>query len=661
MESVGNTSYRILGTSPKHIFRGTPVDTTGYNSVQSIIVSDKAGILSLEFSMDNKIWDTSYSYTYPSVDISIGSALIQSHQIDARYFKCMYTNTSGEAQTIFRLQNILNESQPVTNYTEVINNINDIIQDLIPPPAPDLSDWDGSRPTGVNGKLAFDNTYPIINYVSSSVSVDNSWIQSSKRLGIYSATNTQDITGVLNYQVPQEAGVPNPAYIAQSFGDANKGHLLLYINGIVASDIDLTDVSEHVTTGTGFNISTSSASKYPNGKSYEPYQNRTGSWLVKANDIRLLNGYNYIYVVHTSTGESSFTRTLDRFEFIIDAETVATTFNASIPSYLFTGEKKLSGISYYTGGTINYDISISNLYRNTYYIGNAITFNDVTPSLLSVPSGIELPVCVGNENKVYQPVSSISFNVLTPRKRRLNESISINTTARRTVQNTVTGGNVAISNIYLDNYPASSTNIFEGFTDEVYRLQNLLYYDSITDITNDIWDSSTSLSSNNGLQVYNDTLIYPRTNFSNTGDATKNINFGISARNYSVCTGDRIYVRYFRQVSPTTGNFVMNIGGAGGTFVKLTDPLGTTGIYVEFKGPTQTGWLDAYSNFATNNWSNGNGGRNATGGAGRAFGVNWGLTLGTRNTANTGGYIVLKITVSSGFTGYFNNITFTFS
>ena len=107
----------------------------------------------------------------------------------------------------------------------------------------------------------------------------------------------------------------------------------------------------------------------------------------------------------------------------------------------------------------------------------------------------------------------------------------------------------------------------------------------------------------------------------------------------------------------------MTIDGSG-TFVALGTSLTGNNIHVEMKAPgsstQETGWLDCYSDFATNQWADGNGGRNSTAGAGRAMGTAWGLTIGTKTTANTSGYIILRITVGASFTGYFDTITFSF-
>jgi hypothetical protein len=573
-----------------------------------------------------------------------------------------------------------------------VDRFNEILKSLVPPPAPILSDWSGSKSgTVANGKLSFDNNFPIPGFTYStatsstiqSVAVDGIWTASGKRLGI-SPENGGDLTGILNNQVVQHTGTPNPAYVAKSFGDANLGSLILYINGVSVSTINLTNISAINNTSSntvsGFSVSAATASKFPGGDSFDTWMNRTGTWLVKGNDNRLVRGYNYIHVLHTS---SSFNRTLSRFEFIIDHNTNLTSItNPTISSYTFTGSKFLSGVEYFTGGSLRYDVTIDNLYRNTYYSGiDAITFADtsggLTTPILNTNSTISLANSNGNSAKQFkisnsdQNGSSMTFSVIASGKRRHNEAIGLNVTARRTIQGNTMGGSVLINNVFLDNVPiTTTTDLYEDFVDERYRLKNtdgLFQYDTYGLIPNNIWQSTQSLISNtsgwsNGLQVVNGELIYPTFNYSNVGDITTNLNFGKNLTNYSTSIGNRVYIRYFRQVSPTTGNFKMVINGSNGNFVALTTALINNNIHVEIKAPglsnRETGWLDAFSDFATDQWNNGNGARNAASGSGRLFGVDWGLTIGTKNTANTSGYVLIRITTSSTFTGKITDINF---
>ena len=128
-----------------------------------------------------------------------------------------------------------------------------------------------------------------------------------------------------------------------------------------------TNISSQNTTGggtlTGLSVSAATSSKFPLGAPYELFQNRTGAWRVNGDDPNLVNGYNYIYIQHKNLPE--FNRVLSRIEFIIDDDTTPTGFTGSTVTSLLSGSKYLSGINYYTGGSVKYDTQISNIYRNT--------------------------------------------------------------------------------------------------------------------------------------------------------------------------------------------------------------------------------------------------------------------------------------------------------
>jgi hypothetical protein len=580
---------------------------------------------------------------------------------------------------------------PTTPIGTAIDRFNELFLALVPAKAPDLSDWSGSRTGGVNGKLSFSTLFPISGYTpadtapTNPIIIDGTWTSSGKRLSIYASSSTVDISGVLNSQAAASATVPTPAYVALSFTDADLGTLTLNVNGTIVSTASLTTLTAiNNTSGntiSGFVLSAATASKFPIGTPFDQFKNRTGNWLLKYNDIRLRTGYNYVIAEHKF---STTTRTLTRYEFIIDHNTDNTTFSDNtITSFSLTGAKYLSGISYFTGGSLKYDLKIDNLYRNTYYSGgDAITFTDNsttgnagTNPILNTSAQYSLPPSVGDELKsiVFSSETSMgngtgsNFTILTSGVRRLNDPIGLYTTAKRTLQGTKQGGTSSITNVYLDNVIATSTNTFEGFDDEVKRLK-IGTYDLITDVSSGIWDSTQSLTTGNpfhdtGLQVFNGNLIYPVTNFSTPGSSVTNNNFGVGGTNYSSATGERSYYRYFYQASPSTANFKINIAGSGGTFVAAATSITGNQIKVEFKlpgsGTPTTGWLDAYNDFATNNWADGNGGRKGTL-PGRAFSTDWGLTVGTKNTSTSGGYVIVRITVAQGSAAIFTGLTFTF-
>ena len=601
------------------------------------------------------------------------------------------TTSIGPAEDGDYTDGLFTDFTPLTPIGTPIDRFNEILKFLVPPPSPVLSDWSGSKAGTLSaGKLSFSSGSPIAGatYTGADtapvnpIGVDGIWTASGKRINI-APFNGGDLTGILNYQVPVHTGVPTPAYVAQSFSDADTGYLYMYINGTLLSSatVDLSNLSSNVLGATsGFNLSSATASKFPGGDPFSNFWNRTGTWTVKSDNSLLGYGYNYVTVRHENLiAPGTFSRLLTRYEFVVDHNTTATSITSpTIASYLFTGSKYLSGVNFFTAGQVNYDVTIDNLYRNTYYAySDAITFTDQSgSSILNVTTTRGLANSAGNELKQFilsnadQEGSAMTFSVFSSGRRRLFQNVGLSVTAKRTVQSIASGGTALVGDVILDNVSATSTNFYEGFDDENYRLKNGLSYDTYGTIGSNAWDSNQSLIGGTagwttGLQVIGGTLIYPVTNFSTPGSLTVNPNFGNTQVNYSSASGDRVYIRYFRQVSPTTGNFTMTIGGSGGTFVPMSTSLTGNNIHVELKAPgsaaSETGWLDCYNDFATGQWNDGDGSRNSTAGAGRAFSTAWGLTIGTKNTANTSGYMLLRITVGSSFSGSITDITFTFS
>lgn len=566
---------------------------------------------------------------------------------------------------------------------DAIDDLNEFAAALAPPKAPALDDWsENTLAVQKDGKLSFDTANPIIGYnpadaggIPSPVAVDEEFNADGglfgKRLGITSRSGG-DVGGVLNDQVAADTGTPNPAYPADSFGDADKGEIRLIINGVTVSTLDLTNTSAQDSTSggtaSGLDISATFPSLFPQGDPLALFQNRTGTWLVLNSDLD--DGYNSIIVEHEVSGTE--TRTLDRFEVLVDADTTATTITSTVLDALaMTGSKKISGIDYHTGGNAEYDATVSNAYRNTYYKdADAITHQGTkcsAPQEALANSG-------GDESKV---VSIVDKTVtITPSGIRiLNSFIDLQTTVKRTVQAQVQAGLEQIDNILLDNVADGATDTFEDFNAESRRMPSDINFDTFGSFSTGMWDSEQSLDDGaagyiDGLQVIDGKLIYPgnvgglpsdfRTSNILNGSVFNDGGTKGSARDYSALTGDRTFYRWFKQVSPTVSNFLMNIAGSGGTFVPVTTSLTGNNIHVELRAPSQTGWMDCYQDFVTGQFGDGDGARNSTAGAGRAFGTAWGLTIGTKSTANTGGYMVVKITVGASFTGELTGITFSF-
>jgi hypothetical protein len=559
-----------------------------------------------------------------------------------------------------------------------IDRFNEVLGALAPPPAPNLTDYSGILSGDVSGNLSFDSTYTISGYVNADelqgginpgISRDNLWSISGKRLGVIATSANNDITGILNHQVVADSGSPNPSYPDDSFGDGDKGNLNLYINGVLVDTIDIesnlgAQDSTSGNTVSGFIVSAATSIKFPSGSELDLFQYRTGSYRVVADDVNLQNGYNWI-VVEQDLG--TVQRILTRWEFIMDDATDVTTFSAnSLSGLSMSGSKYLSGVEYYTNGTAIYTVTISNLYKNTYSDSNsAISFIEGNGSIPNQAIPV-LGAAVDNDINVnINSTFTISSGI-----RLIDDQISAQCNALRTVQATQLSPTGTILGILMDDTSSTSTMLIEDFNGESYRLKSNNNYDTYGVIVSNTWDSSISIADagpsgySDGLQVIGGDLVYPD-NSSYPGDFSSIVNGPVGNLDLSGATGTRVYYRYVRQISPTVANFVMNIQGSGGTFVSNVTALTGNNIQVYIKAPgaavQETGWLDAYENFATGFFNDNDGGRNAGEGAGRAFNTNWGLTIGTKNTANTDGYMLLKIVVGSNFTGIISGLTFTYS
>jgi hypothetical protein len=577
---------------------------------------------------------------------------------------------------------------PLTPVGTFASRVNDILLALLPPPAPHLSSWSQTTLSlSVAGKLGFDSTHTLAGYNNADsavppVSVDGLFVVSGNRLGISQAVGGSKLSGVLNYLVPAGPGVPDPAYPAQSFGDAEKGNLYLYINGVqMASSIDLTSTTSAIDTtsgGTlsGMNVSAQGTVVFPNGTPLDTFLYRTGTWTVVKSDLSL--GYNIIVITHQLNPLDI--QVLAGYEVVLDGNTTATSFNSETMYNPVQGSpKNISGIQYYQAGTVQYNININNAYMNTYSpAANAVSFtgnSNTYGTLLSAPYQA-LAACNGNVGQTVSVVGKTG-TVTSSGIRIINGPLTLTTTVLRTVQGTQTSGGSSIAGFLIDNVAATSTATSEPFTDENYRLNTNANYDLVSDVTTvgNIWDSSQSLLDGSaghttGMQVIGGSMVYPgaypsypsdfRTTNISQASPFNNGGVGGSGRNYTGLTGTRYYIRKFQQIAPTTANFILTVNGSGGTFVPIGTALTGNDIHVEMKLPATTGWMDCYADFITAEWADGDGARNAANGVGQAFNTPWGLTTGTLNTSTSGGYVIIRVSTASTFAGIFNSMTMQF-
>lgn len=563
----------------------------------------------------------------------------------------------------------------VTLIADAEQSVNEVLAALAPSPAPVYSAYNISQ-TGVNGKLSYGSSNPLAGVtsvtgigttapVSTAVDTDGSFTASGMRKGIF-GTSTTSWTGTLNSQVTAGAGTPSNAYPQYSFlCDNGQGNLYIYVNDDVVPKhtLDLSTFSSGNSlnaNGTGFsNVSALTSELFPNGTQFTLFKYRTANLVINTNDCR--DGWNWVRV--TQIVGASTRPTINYYgDFVRDANTTATTFSSeSMSSFAGSGSKYLSGIQYYTGGSATYTVTISNLYKNTYYSSSdALAYGNNSTPLQSVANE-SLGNSGGNTSLTVVPSKTVN---ITTSGIRLNptagSTITLKTTAKRTVQSTATSTGASVTNILVDNVSASSTITVEDFNDETYRLPSNSDFDAQATGTTGSWTSSNSIKDagsagyNDGLQVYNSTLVIPSINFSTITNGPSNLDYSTGV------SGTRTYYRFFTMATARS-NFTITVSGtATPRAYSYSMTNGTNDMKIAIKLPNSggegTGWMDPTALFATAAWTDGSGCLNSG-----TFSMNsaMSITVGTKSTGSptVNGKVFLRITVPQGWTGSLTTIS----
>ena len=604
---------------------------------------------------------------------------------------------------------------PSTPIGTPIDRFNEILKALVPPPAPDLNSWSVTNTSQfVSGKVSYTDAQAAspLGYVNTDSSPNGDVNQgglyavSGYRLGVTSKnTGTTTITGVLNSNVPANPSLPTAAYTVSAFGNGITGSIVLYLNSSTISSVDLASTyGSIITTGGvdgGLSLSAATASKFSNGNPFEFFWYRTGTYVVKKSSGFMNNGFNQITVKHILP---STTITLTSYEFLADDSVTPTSYGSPNFTSNFTptslNTKYLSGIRYYTSGSFLYSVLVDNAYKNTYYPDtDAVIFSDVssggtssiyngqsyttntssnqvfTPGLqqpLGIPSSVNMPF---NASTSFTLTNNTNF-------RKINGTSVVNVSVKRTVQGNTSGGARTITGWYIDTYAATSTTLLESFNDENNRLQNL-DFDTVSAISGGAWVSSSSLLNvyRNALQVADGRLLYPFADFS-TGVIGTNPNSGIASTVYTFCNSsvlnpihgngnNRTYTRVFNLGSTSYAKFSLVVNHFGTTFVPVGTSLNNnSNCYLEFKLPynetnlptgglidgSVTGWLDASKDFSGQvTLSDGAGCRGQS--QNPISGATWSINFGQRETGNSSGRVLMRITAGPSWTGYIETVT----
>jgi len=119
--STNNTRTSTLGDGAT--WTATADDVSAYTSVTiQLDASHNSSTdgMTFQFSNDNSNWDDVYSFTYTAAD---GARRFQ-FPVTAQYFRNVYTNSSGAAQTHFRVQTILHSNNVLTSIHRLATDMN---------------------------------------------------------------------------------------------------------------------------------------------------------------------------------------------------------------------------------------------------------------------------------------------------------------------------------------------------------------------------------------------------------------------------------------------------------------------------------------------------------------------------------------------------------
>lgn len=528
-----------------------------------------------------------------------------------------------------------------TKIANAADNINEFLALMAPPPAPNLSNIAGSS-AGATGKLSFDSTHTITGYFYDANTINTTVQNSGTDLGIFNGSTA--ISGVLNNNVVASS---SNSYPAKAFGNGTDGTLELVVNGVVVhtSPALSSFVSGMTGTGSYFTLSAAAACQFSNGNQFPTLQYRTGSFTIGVAAQR--PGYNYVQVNHVT---SSGTYTTNTFYWYNSVNTTAITATTPTLTASMAGSKYLSGVQYYTSGSMNLTATVNNAYADVYSASAAA----VSPtSTYGAFTAVALPNTTSNTaTYALNATATVSSAI-----RLLGTSPTASFTVLHPVKTTYNSGAVSGGSMLYD--PINTgTVLVEDFNTETYRTSSVPASASTTPTA---YNSQTSLATNNDLQFYNSRLQYPTGNYKAVADGGSIQYAPANNPSYVGLTGTRTVIRAFQNnTGLTKANFTLLFAGATTTF----SPVGTlTGnnLSVEVKFPqgslaAGTGWMDAYQDFATGNWADGAGCRAGSFGNGRALATTWGITVGTQSIA-ANEWVYVRITAPASWTGYLDSIT----
>ena len=432
-----------------------------------------------------------------------------------------------------------------------------------------------------------------------------------------------------------------------AFGNADRGILKLYINGVVVDTFRLyaAFVEDNINTNqsavsygiqaagareneghAGTNgairnsssgyISILSVGKYNNFKRWQKGQAR-----INITGLLLRHGYNTVYLEHDLTDVKYRTRTL-KFFYDNSGNRPYLDDTIVLEENQLNSTKYVSGIRYYSiGDRFRTTFSAFRVFNNTYA---AIPVKFDMPGLQPVDIAYNHPNITGPASPprigdFFDFDGIITLNQFN--EHSINAVISIST-----FDPFGSGGTGASSanNKLVNTFTNGSTDLIEYFRDEVFRLPAGEYNSTPSPRIN-VWQSQNLLTNGQAL-LFNNRLKYPNTNFTSFKPT--------QLANYESFSGAQRYYRsFYKQSAKNSGTLVIN----GITPIELVG----NAVLIDLKLPTQTGWLSLNKNYDVSTFQ----GQDGDGCLLNVSGNQFAYSSGTFSTANSGFMVIVRITL----------------
>ena len=552
-----------------------------------------------------------------------------------------------------------------------IDRINEFLKGLAPSAAGNLATITTSSGDGASVRLSF-GTSNTVGTHTNVTALGN--LPSFDVNGNYTATTNTDqrlgafgTVGVVQGVVNGGASGDATNYPSFAFGNADKGNLVLEVNGATVATIDLSlnttgagtsgsGTADYLSSNTGFfDVSAATSGQFPSGEPFDQFKHRTASWRVGTSNQQ--QGWNYAKVKHiigTTVYESNHVQWINDS---LGAAVAINVANNSVSNLALTGTRYLSGVNYYTGGTLDYACDVENFYSYVYGTNNMVVSSSQTNNVNVSPTTIDI---AGGEDhtKTLNIAESLTINST----KLLDQSVSVGINVVHPLKNNITGGgSSSVDNILLYNISEANLatrKINENFNGESFRMK-VGDYNNQTDVTDasNVYDSTVDLNTNTALQVWNQRLVWPDQS-TNGGDFSSIANGPVGNVDYSgINTGERTYYRKFTNPGSSQSNFDITIQGSG-TISNAANPSGNN-IKVFIKLPETpsnftTGWLDLTVDFATNQYADGDG--CLLGALDSSLNATNRATLGV-NSVGTEESIIIKVVAASDWTGHISNMS----